>query len=265
MPKNPPIADVVEEMFQSVLASPQRQRRLLSKTFWGGFGFKTRTRDRIEQVKTSLRQRSLLVNHDEEVFGTEGKNEWIVLTYVEPKPPVVTSGSDPQLKDVPTPPDSWFTMMEQRNFESEREVEYYFVVPLLEQLGYEEDDFAIGYPVQMYEGVKKVHKEADFVLFNGSSRAKEDVLIIVEAKKLGRPITRDAIGQARSYALWLTPAYYLVTNGDTIRLYLFRGAIGDDVPVKTFERSDMQQHWNLLHETIGKAAAIERKQQLLKS
>jgi hypothetical protein len=34
-------------------------------------------------------------------------------------------------------------------------------VPLLEQLGYEEDDFAIGYPVQMYEGVKKVHKDEE--------------------------------------------------------------------------------------------------------
>ena len=55
--------------------------------------------------------------------------------------------------------------MEQRTFESEREVEYYFIVPLLENLGYEEADFAIGYPVQMYEGVKKVNKVADFVLF----------------------------------------------------------------------------------------------------
>jgi hypothetical protein len=64
--------------------------------------------------------------------------------------------------------------MKQREFETEREVEYYFVVPLLEQLGYEEDDFAIGYPVQMYEGVRKVNKEADFILFNGLSRSKED-------------------------------------------------------------------------------------------
>jgi hypothetical protein len=66
-------------------------------------------------------------------------------------------------------------MMKQREFETEREVEYYFVVPLLEQLCYEEDDFAIGYPVQIYEGVRKVNKEADFILFNGLSRSKEDV------------------------------------------------------------------------------------------
>ncbi len=89
MPKNPPIVDVVEEIFQSVLASPKLQRRLLSKTFWGKFGFKSRTKERVEQVKYALGQRTLMVNHDDEVFGTENKNEWIVLTYVGPPGPKI--------------------------------------------------------------------------------------------------------------------------------------------------------------------------------
>ena len=37
-------------------------------------------------------------------------------------------------------------------FESEREVEYNFIMPLLEKLGYEEADVVIGCPVIMYEG-----------------------------------------------------------------------------------------------------------------
>src|SRR5205814_993754 len=123
--------------------------------------------------------------------------------------------------DIPMPPASWFDLMARRAFESEREVEYYFIVPLLEHLGYEEDDFAIGYPVQMYEGVKKVNKEADFVLFNGLSRAKDDALLIVEAKKTEKILTEDAVGQARAYAMWLSTPYYIVTNGDEIRVYLF--------------------------------------------
>lgn len=73
MSKNPPVADVVEEMLQSVLASPKRQRRLLSKTFWGKFGFKARTRERVEQVKTTLRQRALMFSLDDDTFGTESK------------------------------------------------------------------------------------------------------------------------------------------------------------------------------------------------
>jgi hypothetical protein len=141
-------------------------------------------------------------------------------------------------------------------------VEYYFIVPLLEQLGYVEDDFAIGYPVQMYEGVKKVNKEADFVMFNGLSRSKDDALLVVEAKKTERTITEDAVGQARAYAMWLTTPYYLATNGDDLRVYLFRGAVQPDLLLMTLNRKDLRQHWPLLYQTLHKSAVIEYKQRL---
>ncbi len=254
------VAEVVEEIYQSILASPQRQRRLLSKTFWGKFGFARRTKERVEEVKEALRQRDVVFNLDDAAFGAEAKNEWIVLSYVEPS---VTQVERPP-KDIPTPPRSWFEMLEQREFESQREVEYYFIGPLLEQLGYEEDDFAIGYPVQMYQGVKKVNKEADFVLFNGISRSREDALLVVEAKKAGRPLTEDAVGQARGYAMWLITPYYMVTNADEIRLYLFRGVMQPDVRLLSFKRSELHENWAALYEAINRAAIIEYKQKLRK-
>ena len=73
MAKQPPIQDVVEEMFQSILATPKRQRKLRSKTFWDKFGFSKRTKDRVSQVKEAFRQRGLLLNLDDESFGTEDK------------------------------------------------------------------------------------------------------------------------------------------------------------------------------------------------
>ena len=243
--KNPAVADVVEEIFQSILATPKRQRRLLSKTFWGKFGIERRTAERVEKVKEALRQRDLILNIDDEEFGTEAKDQWLVLAYVDP--PQKETQSKPSDSHVPTPPDSWFEKLERRVFESEREVEYYFIVPLLEQLGYEEDDFAIGYPVQMYEGVKKVQKEADFVLFNGSSRSKEDALLIVEAKKTTRALTEDAVGQARGYAMWLITPYYIVTNADEIQVWLFRGAMQPDMKRMSFKRGDLRSHWVTLY------------------
>lgn len=51
----------------------------------------------------------------------------------------------------------------------------------------------------------------------GTSRAKEDALLIVEAKKTDRILTDDSVGQARAYALWLSTPFYLVTNGDEVR------------------------------------------------
>ena len=89
MAKNPAISDVVEEIFQSILATPKRQRRLLSKTFWGKFGIERRTKERVEEVKEALRQRDLILNIDDAEFGTEAKDEWLILSYVKPWPPSV--------------------------------------------------------------------------------------------------------------------------------------------------------------------------------
>jgi hypothetical protein len=264
MAKPPPVSDVVEDVFQSILATPKRQRRLRSSTFWDKFGFERRTKDRVEQVKEALRQRSLILNLDDAAFGTESKDEWLVLSYIEPELPPAAMQMDLPTTEIPTPPDSWFTLMEQRAFESEREVEHYFIVPLLENLGCEEADFAIGYPVQMYEGVKKVNKEADLVLFNDLSRAKEDALLIVEAKKSEKILTEDAVGQARAYAMWLSTPYYLVTNGDEIRLYLFRGAVQPDVMLMTFKRGDLRAQWTALYQTLNKTAVLNYKEKLSK-
>ena len=265
MAKPPSVSDVVEDIFQSILATPKRQRRLRSSTFWDKFGFKRRTEDRIEQVKEALRQRNIVLNvgldvgdsaFDDSTFGTESKHEWLVLSHVVPEP-LPRTIEEPQ--DIPTPPDSWFDLMARRVYESEREVEYHFVVPLLEQLGYEEDDLAIGFPVQMYEGTRRVNKEADFVLFNGLSRAKEDALLVVEAKRTEKILTEDAVGQARAYAMWLCTPYYIVSNGDEVRVYLFRGAIQPDVILMTFGRGDLRDQWNTLYQTLSKSAVIQRK------
>lgn len=264
MAKHASIQDVVEEMFQSILATPKRQRKLKSKTFWDNFGFKVRRKDYVSQVKDALRQRGLLVNGNEEVFGTEDKDEWIILTYVEPPPPSVEVQPDVPPTEIPTPGDDWFQLIAGREFESEREVEYYFIVPILEQLGYKEADFAIGFPVQMYEGVKKVNKEADVVLFNGNSRTKENALLIVEAKKSGHLLTEDAVGQARAYAMWLITPYYFVTNGEEIRVYLFRGAVQPDVMIMTFKRADFKQNWRLFYQTLNKESVVDYKEKLSK-
>lgn len=83
MSKRPPIPEVVEEIYLSILATPKRQRRLRSSTFWDKFGFKVRTKERVEQVKQALRNRALVVNLDDIAFGSEDKDEWVILSYVE--------------------------------------------------------------------------------------------------------------------------------------------------------------------------------------
>jgi len=264
MAKELVISEVMAEIYQSVLATPKRQRRLLSKSFWAKFGFKARTKERIEQVREAVKRQGLVLNLDDAHFGTENKDDWIILSYVEPSLPAEIQNEaslDAQVIDC-IPPDNWFQLMESRKFESEREVEYYFILPLLESLGYEEDDFAIGYPIEMYEGVTKVKKEADFAIFNGLSRDKKDALLVVEAKKADKILTEDAVGQAKGYAIWLTTPYYMATNAEEVCLYLSRAGLQPDVALMKFPRSELRQQWVTLHQHINKAAVIERKKKL---
>jgi hypothetical protein len=264
MPSHPSVQDVIEEIFQSILATPKKQRRLRSATFWEKLGFKVRTKERVEMVKTALHQRSLVTNFDDSNFGGEDKDEWIVISYIAPElPSGVIDHEQAPIIDIPIPDDAWFDLMTHRIFESEREVEYYFIVPLLEKLGYVEDDFVIGFPVQMYEGVNKVKKEADFVLFNGLSRDKNDALLVVEAKRTEKIIADDAVGQARAYAMWLSVPYYLVTNGEEIRVYLFRGAVQPDLMLMTFKRPELKNQWAPFYQAINKEAVIAYKAKLL--
>jgi len=260
MTKKPQVTDVVEEIYQSVLAATKKKRQLRSSTFWHQFKMKNRTEERIKEVKEALEKRHLMISIDDAELGKEDKDDWIKIVVVEP-PPVITN-PDPPGDPVPTPSDDWFLSMEQRVFESEKEVEFYFIMPLLEKLGYIEDDFAIGYPVQMYEGVKHVTKEADVVVFNGVNRSKENALLVVEAKRYNKIMTDDAVGQARAYSLWLSPPYFMVANGGEIRVYIFRGAVQSDVLIISLKRSDLRNGWNNLYKTLNKAAVIERKSML---
>jgi hypothetical protein len=70
-----------------------------------------------------------------------------------------------------------------------------FVIPLLERIGYNEDDRADGHPVEQVIGVRKTRTEADFVLFDGKNRSNDSALLVVEAKNIGKNLS-DHIQQA---------------------------------------------------------------------
>ena len=150
-------------------------------------------------------------------------------------------------------------MMQTRNFESEREVEVFFIAPLLEKLGYEYDDIVIGYPVEMFKGVQRTIAEADFVLFNGSDRAIKNVLLVVETKKRGKGITVAHIGQTKSYAQELFPACYVVSDGQQIIVFLFNGMLSPDERVMDFDRLELHDKWSNLCNYVSKKATIQRR------
>lgn len=192
---------------------------------------------------------------------TAEREDWIRLSVSEPSLPVgdfttevVASG------DVNTPlePDPWLTSIADKQFSSEKEIEIRFVIPLLDRLGYSEDDRADGYPVDQVVGVRKSRTEADFVLFDGRNRSKDSALLVVEAKNVGKNLV-DHIAQARSYAMFLGTPYFLVTNADEIRVFLYRSPIESDIEVYRVLRRDLQTTFPALFNLISKPAVIKYK------
>ena len=136
---------------------------------------------------------------------------------------------------------------------------------MFEQLGYEEPDFAYEHPVLMRFGKEKFNKEADLVLFKrvdhvNDTHRPENALILAEAKKLGKIIDADVEGQARSYSMYLSPVYYVLSNGDDVNVYLYQIAMADDVPVMSCKRAELKQKWQELFNLICKQRVIEIKE-----
>ena len=77
-----------------------------------------------------------------------------------------SSNSVPSLApyDMVQQKDPWFTEVATKRFETERAVGIRSVLPLLERLGYSEDDRSDGQSVSMKIGSKTTRGEADFVV-----------------------------------------------------------------------------------------------------
>lgn len=251
-------AEIALEMYQSVMQSNDRQKKLKSSRFWGLFKVKSRRKVLVERIEDLIDKQGLRIAvKSGATFGEEDGTDWIMLSLK------LMPEQDKNIRPIPLselPSEEWFEMIQSRGFESEREVEAYFIAPLLEELGYDYDDIVIGYPVEMIKGVQKTKKEADFVLFNGGDRTKENVLLVVEAKKSDKGISGDHIGQAKSYAKELLPACYMVSNGQRIMVFQFNGMLVPDVQILDLDRTALREKWVDLYNYISKDATVRRKQ-----
>jgi len=251
--------DVVADIRDAVGSSPRKSKRVLLKTLLRAFRFNSKTKDRATVLTSILEGAGMNIFPN---LADSGRDEWITLTLVNPQVPVEDfAGSASQGPLESAIADPWFDEIMRKAFASEKEVEIRFIIPLLHRLGYGEDDRSDGYPVEIFEGVRKTTKEADFVLFDGVERSKDTALMVVEAKASGKHL-QDYIGQARTYAIWLGTPYYLVTNGGDIRVFLYRSAIESDVEVLAGSRQNLRGLFPKLYNLISHTAIVEYKRRL---
>ena len=84
MKNNATITEATEEILQSILATPKKQKRLKSSTFWRKFGVERRSRERIEEVRNNLQSKGIFIETEFD-FGFEPKFEWLTFSVIEPQ------------------------------------------------------------------------------------------------------------------------------------------------------------------------------------
>lgn len=73
-----------------------------------------------------------------------------------------------------------------------------------------------------------------------------------------------ALGRPRSYAYWLKPAYYLVTDGDYLTVWNYQGGAVPDLRVCEARRAALSEKFDELHAMLNPQAALATRQQKIK-
>ena len=251
MAKHKDPEDVVASIQRSIEVSPKGSRRVRCHNLRALFGFQAWTVQRKDLVSSLLEGRGIRAQPP---VSEAGLHDWIVLS-LPVMPPPNDSSPDPR------PSEEWFDHLISVHLDSEREVEMYFASPLLHGLGYTSEHEAAGFRFDMWEGVSRKRVEADLVYFTDErhSLADGEPLVLVEAK--GSDQAPDAgTGQAKSYAYWLKPAYYVTTNGNAVVVYNYQGGAVPDVKILDIKRSELRERFDDLYRILNPVATRQARQ-----
>ena len=175
------------------------------------------------------------------------------------KVPVAETSPDP------APTAEWFAHMASVRTDTEREVEMHFASPLFrEGLGYREDQEAAGFGIRWARGSTPGHVEADLLYFADDKHDLKagEPLVLVECKRLikDEKELQAAAAQAHSYALWVIPAYYVITDGRIVSVWDFQGAIAPDREVLRVSQAELAGSFDDLYSRLNPRAAAAARQ-----
>jgi hypothetical protein len=84
-------------------------------------------------------------------------------------------------------------------------------------------------------------------------------LVLVECKAPGKK-PGTGTGQAKSYAYWIKPAYYVITDGDALTVWNYQGGAVPDVQVMEVKRAGLRDRFDDLYSLLNPdaVAAVRR-------
>jgi hypothetical protein len=251
MAKEKDPAEIIETIAQSIRVSQRGARRVRAHLFKELFGWQVLSAPRRERVEQLMAEVGIEVRPSLEKAG---RDDWLVMS-MPLKVPVVEASPDP------VPPAEWFAHMASVSTDTEREVEMHFASPLFrEGLGYGEEQEAAGFSIRWAHGSTPGHVEADLLYFASDKHDTKagEPLVLVECKRLIKDDKelRAAVDQAHSYALWVIPAYYVITDGRIVSVWDFQGAIAPDREVLRVNQAELAGCFGELYSRLNHEAAV---------
>lgn len=255
MAKEKDPAEVIETIAQSIKVSQRGARRVRAHRFKELFGYQALSASRREKIEQLMAEAGIEVRPS---LAEAKRDDWLVMS-MPVQVPVTEASPDP------APSAEWFAHMAAVRTDTEREVEMHSASPLFrEGLGYHEDQEAAGFSIEAARGSRPGHIEADLLYFAGELHDVKagEPLVLVECKRLIKDDKelQAAAAQVRSYALWVIPAYYVITDGRIVSLWDFQGAIAPDREVLRVSQAELAGSFNDLYSRLNPTAAAAARQ-----
>ena len=268
--RNDSPSEISDRLAKEVLTNG-KPKRIKVRTLLGHFNYEKRTEDNSTKITELLADRNILLNPSIMKFGDTWQLKLDDRVYLLErkeevrKEEVQTKASE--IYDYKS--DKWFDEVLTKQFRTEKEVENKFIIPLLKRLGFTDDDRYDGMIVNAAHGSKQTILEVDFALFNTDNENLDgQPLLVAEAKKedrLYKQVELDkAQKQVKSYAVWLSCHFGLVTDSKTIQVIdLFPSIKGMKV-IFDCKRDELKDRFYELYKLISKEDLTNYYEQLLR-
>lgn len=251
MPGEKDPAEVIQQIAESIRGSQRGVRKVRTHRFRELFGYQAMTAQRRERIERLMAEAGIRMQPS---LAKAERDGWLVMS-------MPMSFAVEETHPEPPPGAAWFAHMATVHTDSEREVEMHFASPLFrEGLGYHEDQEAAGFTIHVPHGCAKPQRvEADLLYFASDRHDLQNgyPLVLVECKRLikdGQDL-KAASGQVRSYALWVLPAYYVITDGRTVSVWDYQGAVAPDIEVMRLVQENLAGRFDELYSYLNPRAA----------
>jgi hypothetical protein len=268
--RNDSPSEIADRLANEVLTNG-KPKRIKVRTLLGHFNYEKRTEDNSTKITGLLAERNILLNPSIMKFGETWQLKLDDRVYLlERKEEVRKEEVQTKATEIyDYKSDKWFDEVLTKQFRTEKEVENKFIIPLLKRLGFTDDDRYDGMIVNAAHGSKQTILEVDFALFNSDNENLDgQPLLVAEAKKedrLYKQVELDkAQKQVKSYAVWLSCHFGLVTDSKSIQVIdLFPSIKGMKV-IFDCKRDELKDRFSELYKLISKDSLTYYYEQLLR-